>query len=145
MCLCRCLTRIILNWYCTLCVKIVLCVVVFEILQFRAKLETAMVSPLRFVWITILLHTNLLPNLLAHEAMRPSGLDNYFVCKRFAVQILLWSLEFAIHTNLKHDTIAVSSSFLSQLFKKKEEIINAKLQKINNKWKTFLVEFCVFQ
>ena len=35
-----------------------------------------------------------------------SELDNYFVCKRFAVQTLLWSLEFVININLEHDNIA---------------------------------------
>ena len=35
-----------------------------------------------------------------------SGLGNYFVCKRFVVQALLWSLEFVIEINLEHDTIA---------------------------------------
>ena len=43
-------------------------------------------------------------------ALWPSGLGNYFVCKRFieihAVQTLLWSLEFVIQINLEHDTIA---------------------------------------
>ena len=38
---------------------------------------------------------------------RVSGLGNYFVCKRFAVQTLLWSLEFVTQINLEHDTIAV--------------------------------------
>ena len=37
----------------------------------------------------------------------PNGLGNYFVCKRFEVQTLLWSLEFVIQINLEHDTIAV--------------------------------------
>ena len=37
----------------------------------------------------------------------PSGLGNYFVCKRLAVQTLLWSLEFVIQINLEHNTIAV--------------------------------------
>ena len=37
----------------------------------------------------------------------PSGLGNYFACKRFAVQTLLRSLEFAIQINLEHDTITV--------------------------------------
>ena len=37
----------------------------------------------------------------------PSGLGNYFVCKRFAVQTLLWPLEFVIQINLEHDTIAI--------------------------------------
>ena len=35
------------------------------------------------------------------------GLGNDFVCKGFAVQTLLWSLEFVIQINLEHDTIAV--------------------------------------
>ena len=35
----------------------------------------------------------------------PNGLGNYFVCKRFEVQTLLWSLEFVIQINLEHDTI----------------------------------------
>ena len=42
--------------------------------------------------------------------MWPSGLGNYFVCKRFAVHTLLWSLEFAIQINLEHDTIAVNNN-----------------------------------
>ena len=37
----------------------------------------------------------------------PSGLGNFFVCKRFAVQTLLWSLEFVIQINLGYDTIKV--------------------------------------
>ena len=32
-------------------------------------------------------------------ALWPSGLGNYFVCKRFAGQTLLWSLEFVIQIN----------------------------------------------
>ena len=35
------------------------------------------------------------------------GLGNYFVCKRFAFQTLLWSLEFVIQTTSEHDTIVV--------------------------------------
>ena len=38
----------------------------------------------------------------------PSGLGNDFVCKRFAVQTPLWSLEFVIQINVEHDTIAQS-------------------------------------
>ena len=38
------------------------------------------------------------------NAIKSSGLGNYFVCKRFAVQILMWSLEFVIQINLEHDT-----------------------------------------
>ena len=37
----------------------------------------------------------------------PSGLGNYFVCKRFTVETLLWSLESVIQINLKHNTITV--------------------------------------
>ena len=44
---------------------------------------------------------------LTCKAMRPCGLGNYFVWKRFAVQAHLWSLEFVIQTNFEHDTIAV--------------------------------------
>ena len=43
----------------------------------------------------------------------PSRLGNYFLCKRFAFQILLWSLEFVIKINLEHDTIAIWN-FLSK-------------------------------
>ena len=41
------------------------------------------------------------------EKIWPSGLGNNFVCKRVAVQTLLWSLEFMIQINLEHNTIAV--------------------------------------
>ena len=34
------------------------------------------------------------------KAIRPSGLRNYFVCKRFAVQTLLWSKVESNHTCL---------------------------------------------
>ena len=36
-----------------------------------------------------------------------SALDNYFLCKKFTVQTLLWSLEFVIQIDLEHDNIAV--------------------------------------
>ena len=36
----------------------------------------------------------------------PSGLGNYFVCKRFGVQTLPRSLEMVIQINLERDTIA---------------------------------------
>ena len=35
-------------------------------------------------------------------------LANCIACKKFAIQILLWSLEFAIYQNLEHNTIAAS-------------------------------------
>ena len=75
----------------------------------------AMVSCSRLIWITNssdhrrVWTANLLN--LAWISLRivfwPSGLGNYFVCKRFAVQILIWSLEFVIQINLEQDTIAV--------------------------------------
>ena len=37
-------------------------------------------------------------------ALRPSGLGNYSIRKRFAVQTLLWSLEFVIQ-RIEYDTI----------------------------------------
>ena len=42
-----------------------------------------------------------------HKTLWPSGLGNNFMCTRFAVQTLLWSLEFVIQINLKHNDIAV--------------------------------------
>ena len=44
---------------------------------------------------------------LTYRALWPSELDNYFVCKRFAVQTLFRTLEFIIQVNLEHDTIAI--------------------------------------
>ena len=43
----------------------------------------------------------------SYERDTPNGLGNYFECKRFAVQTLLWSQEFMVQVNLEHDTIAV--------------------------------------
>ena len=76
-----------------------------EILQLRAKFQTAMVSCSRFilitncsdhrrVWSANLLNTKYLPNPLG--CLEPSGLGNYFVYKRFAIQTFLWSLKFVI-------------------------------------------------
>ena len=50
------------------------------------------------------------------------GLGNYFVSKRFAVQTLMWSLEFVIHVNLEHDTIAVWNLARSWSISKKYNI-----------------------
>ena len=44
---------------------------------------------------------------LSQVSLWPNGLVNYFVYKRFAVQIFLWLLEFVIQINLEHDTIAI--------------------------------------
>ena len=43
-----------------------------------------------------------------------SGLGNYFMCKIFAIQTLLWSmefviLEFVIQISLEHDTISIQN------------------------------------
>ena len=43
---------------------------------------------------------------LAYYALWPSGIGKYFLCKRFAVQTLLWPLEFVIQIILEHGTIA---------------------------------------
>ena len=74
-----------------------------EILQLRAKFQTAIVLCLRFIWIT---------NSSDHRrALWPNGLGNYFVCKTFAVHTLLWSLEFVVQINLEHDTITVQKRY----------------------------------
>ena len=51
------------------------------------------------------------------ESLWPIGWGNYFVCKRFAFQTLLWSLEFVIQINLEHNTIATTFVFLCKNFK----------------------------
>ena len=43
------------------------------------------------------------------KTLWPSGLGNYFVCKLFTIQTLLWSMEFVIQVNLEHDTIVIYS------------------------------------
>ena len=55
---------------------------------------------LRISCIRSLLHTKSLSN-------PPTSYARDFVCKRFVVQTLLWSLEFVILVNLEDDTIAV--------------------------------------
>ena len=62
----------------------------------------------RRFWTTTLLYTKFLPNPLGHK----TTLCNDFVCKRFAVQTLLWSLEFGIQIYLEHDTIAIKFFFI---------------------------------
>ena len=42
-----------------------------------------------------------------HFLRSDSGFGNYIACKGFAVQTLLWSLEFVIRKNFEHGTIAV--------------------------------------
>ena len=51
---------------------------------------------------------NVLPTYLMEEPLWHSGLGNCIACKNFTVQTLMWSLEFVIHKNLEHDTVAVS-------------------------------------
>ena len=64
------------------------------------------------------------------EALWPSGLVNYFVYKRFAVQTLLWSLEFVIQIILEHDTMAITSSPYIRKLQKNQEKVQPKLTKI---------------
>ena len=83
---------------------------------FYFTLKSAMLSCPRFIWITNssdhrrvwtenLLHTKYLPKPTSPYGL--VGLGKYFVCKKFAVQTLLWSLEFVMQINLGHDNIAV--------------------------------------
>ena len=41
--------------------------------------------------------------MISHKALWPCRLGNYFVCKRFAAETLLFSLEVVIYINLEHD------------------------------------------
>ena len=94
--------------------------------------------------------------------LRPSGLDNYFECKRFTVQTLLWSLEFVIQMRLEQDTIAIYLVFLfwlqTNIWRIPENIYLLKLNKKNTKkernilksnnketWATLLTSFvCLY-
>ena len=49
-----------------------------------------------------------LPTYLMEDSLWHSGLGNWIACKNFRVQALVWSLEFVIHKNFEHDTVAVS-------------------------------------
>ena len=51
------------------------------------------------------------------------GLGNYFVCKRFPVQTLLWSVEFVIQINLEHNTIAVWNLGLKLKYLSKNQLL----------------------
>ena len=67
----------------------------------------------KFQWLQEGLNYESLKYNIVTEPTWPSGFVNYFVSKRFAVQTLLWSLEFVILINLEHDTIAVFLLFLN--------------------------------
>ena len=81
---------------------------------------------------------------LGHKATRPLG--NYFVCKRFAVRTLLWSLEFVIQINLEHDTIAKGNIVLRNRqweIKKPLEFFRAKMllsKLFADAWQNFLAK-----
>ena len=79
---------------CTSITKLKKMLIDVVVLQLQANFQTVIVLCSRFIWIK-------------NSSDIASGLGNYFVCKRFAVQTFLWSLEFVIHINLKHKTIAV--------------------------------------
>ena len=68
---------------------------------------------------------------LTHQARWPSGLGNDFVCNRFAVQTLPWSLEFIIRTNLEHNTIAIFRRDRKSLMYMQLSIVNFLLE-VNN-------------
>ena len=64
-----------------------------------------------------------------------SGLDNYFICKRFAVKTLLWSMELLIQIYIEHDTIALYLSIkniLDQIWKTFNS--NSDLTESENNW-----------
>ena len=51
-------------------------------------------------------------------AFWPSELGDYFACKRFPVQTLLWSLEFMVQINLDHDIMEILiKSYLKAVIK----------------------------
>ena len=77
---------------------------------------------------------------LTYKALRPSGLGNYFVYKRFAVQILLWSLEFVIQINLEHDTIAARLMYNLQFSKESSQYRDAA-----NKVNRYGCHLCAYQ
>ena len=62
-----------------------------EKLQLQSKFETTMASHSRFQWIS------------------KSSEVTFIAYKRFTIQTLLLLLEFVIHQNCEHDTIAVSN------------------------------------
>ena len=76
--------------------------------QFQTWLQVE-VSQQKSATTVVRLRIQVLRIRLTYQASWPSGLGNYFACKKFAVQTLLWSLEFVIETNPEHDTIAVSN------------------------------------
>ena len=66
-----------------------------EILQLRAKFQTAMVSCSRFIWMkNFNEHTRgfelEISCIRSSYLTQVTRLGHYFVCKRFAIQILLW-------------------------------------------------------
>ena len=81
--------------------------------NFKVKFETAMVSCSRFVFITNTFGSatpvvrQQIWVLRIHLTYQTLWVSNYFVCRRFAVQNLLRSLEFVVQINLEHGTIAV--------------------------------------
>ena len=74
-----------------------------EILQLWAKFLTLMVPCLRFIWIKNSSCSS------GHRTVWPANLlyKYYFAYRRFAVQTLLWSLEFVIQMNFKRNTSKV--------------------------------------
>ena len=97
-----------------------------EILQLWAKFQTVMGLCSRFIGSQIPVTTggfelrisSIQNSYLIPQAIRskwPSGLGNYIICKRFADQTLLCSLEFVIQINLEHGTIKTFADSLAQL------------------------------
>ena len=94
------------------------CIFCFSIKQYLA-LENLWYILKTFLYVTVLIfneeslysksraHRSLwvLQIHLTNWAFWPSGKGDYFVCKRSTVQTLLWSPEFVIQINLKHNNI----------------------------------------
>ena len=82
-----------------------------------------------------------------HEAIRalwPSGLGNYFICKRFAVQSLLWSLEVLYHALRNSNSLCVylscRNSLLTVSVKKSDlifpQVLFEVFKKFSSNWNT---------
>ena len=79
---------------------------------------------------------------MALQVLWPSGLGNYFVCKRFAVQTLVFSLEFVIQIKLEHDIIAITQRTLHNHSPIRHFPVGIYLLKVNNRNTGTRCEIC---
>ena len=73
-------------------------------------------------------------------ALWPGGLGNYFVCKRFAVQTLLWSLEFVIQINLKLSSKLKYLNIKVHIFFNKKLILSIDYSKCGHEYEKIFKE-----